>query len=326
MPQVDSETKGAVRLERIGAIGRVTLDPAGGPGTVGDWRHWVAACDRWIDDPNVYGALIRRAGQGALRALQNAETLPDLADFYRLIWTIDRFSKPTVALIDGKMSWADFCLVRHGTHKVVGDSFELDFGVGGSSFTDAGATWWLARLPGNIGEFLALTGVEIDGADALALGLATHRISTASFELIEGAYAEADPIDQVLDGLPPLTGGGSVERIAGPAAAAFGERDYESIVSTLAAMETDLAGVIGGRLASGHRVAKPDLVLSLVREARGLTLKQTLERDFALALAVSGDGQTPFADMKPGGYELYRLRAAKELALRPPPAVPEALG
>jgi enoyl-CoA hydratase len=329
---------GAIRLERIGAIGRVMLDASGGPGGAEAWSRSAATYEAWMADANVYGGLIRQAAPGRLQNTRDIDAwvgqrdrhhggaTAELADLYRLIWTIDRFSKPTVALLDGEVSWSDFCLVRHGTHKVVGESFQLSFEAPGGWFTDAGATWWLARLPGYLGEFLGLTGVTIDGTDAVALGLATHRIATATFGDIERAYADADPIDQVLDGLPQLTGGGEIEQVMGVVSEAFGGPDYAAITAKLTAAQADLAGVLGGRLASGHRVANPDLVLSLIREARRLTLQQTLERDFAIALALSAREPRPFTGMKSGEHDAYRARAAAELALKPPATVPEALG
>src|SRR3546814_11800796 len=41
-------------------------------------------------------------------------------------------------------------------------------------FPDVGGGWYLARLPGRIGQFLALTGARLDGAECLWAGLATH--------------------------------------------------------------------------------------------------------------------------------------------------------
>lgn len=338
MPEEARAAGGAIQLERLGAIGRAMLDPSGGPGGPEDWRRWAATYEQWVADPNVYGGLIRQAGPGLFATIRDAkawvgrfnqryaEATAGLADFYRLIWTIDRFSKPTVALLDGEVSWSDFCVVRHGTHKAVGSSFQLSFAAPDGWFLDGGATWWLARLPDHLGEFLALTGVTIDGADALALGLATHRVTASSFDEIERAYADADPIDQVLDSLPVLEDGGDIERIRGVVARVFDAPDFASVRSKLAVAEDNLAGVLGGRLASGHRVAHPDLILSLIREARGLTLQQTLERDFAIALALSAREPRPFTGMKAGDDESFRARAAAELALKPPPAVPEALG
>nr|WP_203690860.1 enoyl-CoA hydratase/isomerase family protein [Streptomyces sp. SID12488] len=41
-------------------------------------------------------------------------------------------------------------------------------------FPDAGASYFLPRLPGAIGMYLGLTGHRLDAADALYTGLATH--------------------------------------------------------------------------------------------------------------------------------------------------------
>ena len=44
-------------------------------------------------------------------------------------------------------------------------------------FPDVGGGWYLSRLPGQVGKYLALTGARLDGAECLALGLATHYLS-----------------------------------------------------------------------------------------------------------------------------------------------------
>jgi enoyl-CoA hydratase/carnithine racemase len=40
-------------------------------------------------------------------------------------------------------------------------------------FPDVGGGWYLPRLPGRVGQFMALTGARLDGAECLYLGLAT---------------------------------------------------------------------------------------------------------------------------------------------------------
>lgn len=268
----------AIGLDRIGAIGRVTLGP--GPASAADWRAWTAAYDQWIADPNVYGALVRYSG-APLRDVAHATDLDGLADLYRLIWTIDRFSKPTVALLDGEMSWADFCLVRHGTHKVAGEGFRLDLTIPITGVFDAGATWWLSRLPEAIAE--TPPGRVIGAGDALALGLLTHHVSSASFDLIERVYADADPIDQVLDGLPQLSKSPGFREGSESAAAGVG------------------------------------LLRILIQDARRGSLKQTLERDYAIAMTRAEGGS---ADVWQGAL----ARATAALGLKPPAGVPEALG
>ncbi|RVW23514.1 3-hydroxyisobutyryl-CoA hydrolase-like protein 2, mitochondrial [Vitis vinifera] len=50
---------------------------------------------------------------------------------------------------------------------------------------DAGASFYLSRLPGYLGEYLALTGEKLNGVEMIACGLATHYSLTARLPLIE---------------------------------------------------------------------------------------------------------------------------------------------
>ena len=59
-------------------------------------------------------------------------------------------------------------------------------------FPDVGGGWYLSRLPGRVGQYLALTGARIDGADCLALGIATHYLESAALDAVKQAIA-ADP-------------------------------------------------------------------------------------------------------------------------------------
>jgi enoyl-CoA hydratase len=59
-------------------------------------------------------------------------------------------------------------------------------------FPDVGGGWYLSRLPGRVGQYLALTGARLDGAECLYLGLATHYIPSEKLEEIKGRIAE-DP-------------------------------------------------------------------------------------------------------------------------------------
>ncbi len=47
-------------------------------------------------------------------------------------------------------------------------------------FPDVGGGWYLPRLPGRVGEFMALTGARLDGAECHYLGLATHYVEQAA--------------------------------------------------------------------------------------------------------------------------------------------------
>src|ERR1700694_5848371 len=99
----------------------------------------------------------------------------------------------------------------HGSHRVAGDRFQFampEVGIG--FFPDVGATWFLPRLPGELGSYCALTGERFNAADASAAGIATHRIPSARFPaLLDGLYGSG-AVDAVLAAFAEPAGGGPV--------------------------------------------------------------------------------------------------------------------
>ena len=87
----------------------------------------------------------------------------------------------------------------HGSHRVAGDRFSFampEVGIG--FFPDVGATWFLPRMPGELGAYCALTGERFGIADAVAAGIATHRVPSARFgALLEGLTGTVS-VDAVL--------------------------------------------------------------------------------------------------------------------------------
>lgn len=82
---------------------------------------------------------------------------------------------------------------------------------------DVGASFFLPRLPGSLGEFLGLTGTRLDGADMLHTGLATHFVPSDRLDMmeerlsalgsgevasLEGALREHGETPAVADGSP----------------------------------------------------------------------------------------------------------------------------
>jgi enoyl-CoA hydratase len=82
-------------------------------------------------------------------------------------------------------------------------------------FPDVGGGWYLSRLPGRVGQFMALTGARLDGAECAYLGLATHYLASSGIdELIDrilkspgrvkgalGAASETPPEARIADKL-----------------------------------------------------------------------------------------------------------------------------
>lgn len=52
---------------------------------------------------------------------------------------------------------------------------------------DVGAAWFLPRLEGSLGNWLAVTGERLKGADMVAAGLATHYVASELLEALKAA-------------------------------------------------------------------------------------------------------------------------------------------
>src|SRR3546814_12933088 len=116
---------------------------------------------------------------GDIRALYDGRGTSVTAAFFRDEYRLDRsifhFPKPYVALIDGIAMGGGVGVSVHASHRVVSEStvFAMpETGIG--LFPDVGGSYFLPRLPGEIGTYLGLTGGPHHGADCLYAGI-DHR-------------------------------------------------------------------------------------------------------------------------------------------------------
>lgn len=157
---------------------------------------------RWLEDEEIKVIVIKGAGErafcagGDVRAVRQSliehkgTGLPDLAkhfffEEYILNHQIHNCSKPYVAFIDRVCMGGGVGLSVHGSHRVATERTllgmpETTIGL----FPDVGGAWFLSRLPGAVGIYLALTGRPIGPADCLAYGIATHVVNSSDLEKI----------------------------------------------------------------------------------------------------------------------------------------------
>src|SRR5579883_3281652 len=203
-----------ILFERRGAAGMVTLNrpQALNAVTHNMVRALRARLDQWRDDRAVTRVVVTAAGGRAFSAGGDLRALYDLGragryeeacgfwrDEYALNAAIKHYPKPYVALIDGIVMGGGVGVSIHGSQRVAGDRFQFampEVGIG--FFPDVGATWFLPRLPGAIGTYLALTGERLKAADAVAVGIATHRVASARFSELVEALCGAAPVDAIL--------------------------------------------------------------------------------------------------------------------------------
>ncbi|WP_343346010.1 enoyl-CoA hydratase/isomerase family protein [Sphingomicrobium sp. XHP0239] len=111
---------------------------------------------------------------------------------YRLNHLLFTYDKPVVAIMDGITMGGGVGISLPCTYRVATENTRLampETGIG--LFPDVGGGHYLSRLPGNVGEFMALTGARLDGAECHYLGLATHYVASADLEDLKERFAAA---------------------------------------------------------------------------------------------------------------------------------------
>jgi enoyl-CoA hydratase/carnithine racemase len=104
---------------------------------------------------------------------------------------IARFGKPWVSLIDGICMGGGIGLAIHNGPRVVSEHALLAMPETAIAlFPDVGTSYVLPRLPGAIGNWLALTGARLTGGDAVHAGLATHFVPRARMADLRAALVE----------------------------------------------------------------------------------------------------------------------------------------
>jgi enoyl-CoA hydratase len=163
----------------------------------------LIAMEDFAADPTVHAVVVEAAGErafcagGDVRAIREqglaGDTQPILEFFtaeYAMNQAIADYPKPFVALIDGLCLGGGIGISVHGSHRIA--TAQGAFAMPETAialFPDVGATYFLPRLPGQLGMYQALTGARFAGADAVHAGLATHFVPRARLAALSAAIA-----------------------------------------------------------------------------------------------------------------------------------------
>ncbi len=165
----------------------------------------IAALLDWQDDPEIYMVIIDHAGErgfcagGDIRMLAHSgagDAVEARAFFhteYQLNHLLFTYDTPVVAILDGVVMGGGVGISMPAHFRIATErtTFAMpETGIG--LFPDVGGGWYLPRLPGKAGLWLALTGARIKGADCLRLGIATHFVEFGAVEGLKKAIV-ADP-------------------------------------------------------------------------------------------------------------------------------------
>ncbi len=198
---------GRLTLNRPKALNALNLDMI---------RSMTAALLEWRDDPAIAAVLVDAQGDRAFCAGGDVRALVEPAnrngeyarqfytEEYRLNTLIKEYGKPYVSLIDGIVMGGGVGISVHGTRRICGDRalFAMpETGIG--FYPDVGGSYFLPRLKGEMGTWLALTGARLKTADMIALGIATDYLPSdthAKFMLeLVAQTRSAEDVAQIID-------------------------------------------------------------------------------------------------------------------------------
>ncbi|XP_061998400.1 3-hydroxyisobutyryl-CoA hydrolase 1-like [Rosa rugosa] len=105
---------------------------------------------------------------------------------YKLLYLIATYSKPQVSILNGIAMGRGAAIYLPSRFRIATENslFSMPETALGA-VPETGASYFLSRLPGFLGEYLALTGARLDGPEMLACGLATHFVPATKLALLE---------------------------------------------------------------------------------------------------------------------------------------------
>ena len=223
--------------------------------TLGMCHEMSAALAQWRDDPGVETVVIDHAegrgfcAGGDIAFLRNSALNDDglsgrkfFHDEYQLNHQIFTYPKPVVAFMDGITMGGGVGIAQPARFRVATENTRLampETGIG--LFPDVGGGWYLSRLSGRIGQFLALTGARLDGAECKWAGLATHYLAHDMLPEAKARIAAGHEPGRVLSALAVTPPPARIEANAMLIAKHFASDRFEDILASLEREDSDWA-------------------------------------------------------------------------------------
>ncbi|WP_165954386.1 enoyl-CoA hydratase/isomerase family protein [Seongchinamella unica] len=180
-----------------GKVGRITLSVAATLNslTLEMVDQLQEKLNAWSTDDSIAAVFIEGAGEKAFCAGGDVQALYKSAveqpggpceyaeafftREYRMNYTLHTYAKPLICWGHGIVMGGGLGVMAGCSHRVVTERTRIAMPeVTIALFPDVGGSWFLNHAPGKTGEFLALTGASINGADAIYIGIADRFIAS----------------------------------------------------------------------------------------------------------------------------------------------------
>lgn len=151
----------------------------------------TAQFSAWQTDDSIAAVFLDGAGEKAFcaggdvqqlykSAIENpggpcsyAETFFEIE--YALDYMVHTYSKPIICWGHGIVMGGGLGLISGASHRIVTEKTRIAMPeITIALYPDVGGTWFLNRMPGKTGLFIALTGASVNAADMLYAGVASH--------------------------------------------------------------------------------------------------------------------------------------------------------
>ncbi|KAF7311354.1 3-hydroxyisobutyryl-CoA hydrolase, mitochondrial [Mycena kentingensis (nom. inval.)] len=253
--------------------------------------------------------------ESVVKAAADVATRSKAIDFFKREFELDlllaSLRKPYVAILDGVTMGGGVGLVANAPFRVATENTVFAMPETKIGYCpDVGASYFLSRLDGEIGTYLALTSDIIKGRAVFEHGLATHYIPSRRLPLLMDRLSNLDDanlvaIDRTLeelcherdqeDPLPPFV---DAKRVA--IDMAFGHDRVELIFSDLELFKKDVDPVISGWAAQTLETLKLrsptslKVALRAIRMGKTQTLTEALNMELKIATAFCNGASPDF--------------------------------
>tara|TARA_R110000850_G_C9996329_1_gene468397 strand:+ start:27336 stop:28463 length:1128 start_codon:yes stop_codon:yes gene_type:complete len=275
----------------------------------------------WRDDDRVRVVLLRGQGEKAFCAGGDLQSfyrhIPEpgmpiwsseylrtfFRDEYILDYMIHTYPKPIACWANGYVMGGGAGLMMGCSHRVATETTrfampEISIGV----VPDVGASWFLNRMPEFFGRVLGMTGMSINAADTLFLGLTQYIAHSSQWDqLLQDVQAESWGTDREVNDvlleqvIRRLTSGdipdGVLQRSTKAIQSACSGPDFFTIYGNILRWESGNEEVLG-QAAQRMKAGSPGsvrLTFELLKKGRFLSLADAFRLEYIAALNCAGN-------------------------------------
>jgi enoyl-CoA hydratase/carnithine racemase len=255
---------------------------------------------KWRSDPAIQLVIIDHAegrgfcagGDVVMLARSGSEDAEDAKHFffaeYRLNHLLFTYPKPTIALMDGITMGGGVGISLPCDYRIATENTRLampETGIG--LFPDVGGGRYLSRLPGRVGQYIALTGARLDGADCLYLHLATHYVEQANLpDLVERIIKEPTRITGAFGHFTATPADAKIEPNLPAIGKLFASDRLEEVIAALDAEDTPWADSELATLKSKSPLSCKVSLRLLAEGANRADFTDEMRAEYALATRV----------------------------------------